>query len=342
MSHNRSSRPLKSTLHHNSPTTHKQNPMKSNTQIEIVKSTTPGWLRTLCGLAAGIALLSLGTSAATAASILDSAEALYKLDYANSGSVATAGNFTDSSGNGHNATNIYGGTNFAWTSVPSTGPTGGPAIDSPADSGLSFTQADDTGTAKAGFAVASGLSLSGSQAIMSRIKWGGYLTGQNQAWIFNAALASEGTGFLFGIKPNGTDNVLTINTSKIGGGADQNILATSLKLTLDTWYDIGVSWDSTNSSLTFFLGSAADGVQSQTFTDIVMPLDSTGFFRVGAQSPQTPSNLKAFNGSMDYAAVFDQAITEAEFTTATIPEPSSFALLGIAGLLAVAARRRLH
>jgi hypothetical protein len=293
---------------------------KSNHQVEIGKNFRLRCCGTIHGLLAGFALLAFVTPLVTAATVLDDAEAFYKLDFANSGAVTGASEISDSSGKGHHATTIHGGGNLSWTAVPATGPMDGPAIGHPADSGLSFAQPAFESPGQAGFQVARGLSLSGSQAVMSRIYWQGHTHSSLQTYIFNVGLDRNGKGFIFGIRRNGRDNVLGSNTSPIPGeSGEQNRLAANLKLEKNTWYDIGISWNADDCTLTFYLGSKAHGVQSQVFTDIVLPQSSPGYFRVGGEGFSAKS--KTFKGMIDYVAVFDRAITEAEFTAAISSNP---------------------
>lgn len=289
--------------------------MKPNPKTEIERKLGLRCGRTIQGLAAGFALLALAAPCVTAATVLDDAEVLYKLDFANIGAVTGPSEITDSSGNEHNATAIQGGGNLSWTAVPATGPMEGPSIDSPADSGLSFMQPAFESPGQAGFEVANGVSLSGSQAVMSRIYWEGHIHPSLQSYIFNVGLDREGKGFIFGIRGYGRENVLGINTSPIpGSSGEQNRLATNLKLEPNTWYDIGVSWNADDGTLTFYLGSELDGVQSQVFTDVVLPQSGASHLRVGGEGFSAKS--KTFNGMIDYVAVFDRAITEPEFIAA--------------------------
>jgi len=255
------------------------------------------------------------TQAAPGGAVLDKAVALYTLDFADSGAVQGASQIKDSSGNGHHASAVSSPSEMTWIRVPATGPTspqGTPSV-GPKARGLDFAPLGDGGTLHPVFTVASGFPLSSPQSIVSRIRFDGPLEGSQQAWIFNKSNAQDGRGYLFGIREVGKDFVLAVYTT----AKNSTKSASKLILTPGAWYDIAVVWDdhgtedASDDTLSFYLGGK-DGIQSQTFSRITLPTDlENGFLRVGAESAD-PKVLKAFDGAIDYVALFDSALSSDE------------------------------
>lgn len=105
---------------------------------------------------------------------------------------------------------------------------------------------------------------------------------------------------------------------------------------LDTWQHIAITYDSGTQTRKMFLDggevlSANLGVSPNALRDI----------HIG--SGQDDGNNFFWNGNIDDVIIFDEALTAAQINdvrTNSVPEPSAFGLLGIAGLGLLLRRRR--
>lgn len=302
-------------------------------------------------------LLPVTVSAAT---LLD-ASTLWKFDFASSGT-ATNTQIIDSSALAPTAT--VSATNFnalSWTTVPATGPAGGAAVDT-IGNGLQFTPvvtvpAAGTGTTEADTVraaafIAGNANVTGSAAIVMRLRWDGRPAGLDDnigsQWLVNNGYTGLGNGFLFGI--NSTD-LLTGRLSVLTNGAGATNPNSSSTFTLQTgvWYDIALVFDDLGDAdiatgrLSFYIQSAAGGFQSTVINNAYIPT-GTGNTNlvVGSETAGTGSgnNRKSFYGAMDYLALFDTSLTQSEVQAIfAAPEPGR-ALLLMMGVMLIGIRRR--
>jgi|GEM_PF-3012248 len=290
-----------------------------------------------------------GYGYAPAAVTLEDADSLWKFDFANTG-VASNTQIIDSTGN-HTA-NSGSLANLSWINVPATGPYGGPSIDQLAR-GLAFTPkliALDAGTngedsiQAAGF-TSTNATVSGNATLVTRLKWDGLVEGMNDAagpWLLNNGLGAD-SGWLFGLTTTGALNfynapsaVASVSRTYTPGGSNLNV---------GEWYDIAMVLDDLGTAgdntgrVTFYLVGEDGTVQTFTSTDNMLITNlSGGTLVVGSESlgTSTGNSRKTFRGEVDYLAMFDSALSEADVLNIfATPEPSrAFCLaLGVGALL---------
>lgn len=290
----------------------------------------------------------IGGQATQAASLLDSAEILWQFDFADSGSPVTAGQITDSSGNGHHADSVVSGSLMNWNTVPAHGPGGADAV-GPAQRGLQFnpvvTAAGDPDSVNTPGFIANGDAINGtSSTVVTRFYWDGYLTDDSNAqmfWLINNGLSGGATpgGYLFGVR----GDKLSLHMTNTGGSFDSTLLT----LTPGSWYDVAAVFDDmgdgpgANDEITLYLFKNGQ-LLSHTITHAVPNAVGTNI-TVGSESlgvaTGNSNQRKGFKGTVDYIAFWDTALTEADITTLVIPEPASLGLLSV-GALAMIRRRR--
>ncbi|QNN21879.1 LamG domain-containing protein [Planctomycetales bacterium ZRK34] len=291
----------------------------------------------------------LGLAAATgaqAASVLDSAEALWKYDAAEAGGVSV-GQITDSSGNGHNASSVVqpGSATLNWTTSPAQSPVGFDAVDLFTDHGraLEFNKAIETNSdvSSAGYTV-NGFMLSGSATLVTRLRWDGQI-GNTRSWLYSNGGAVN--GWLFGIASNSQLTVYQHTTT-------YDTIATNLPaLKPGQWYDVAVvirddveSAQATD-TFTFYMVGPDGKFYSQTRDrgTLYNGTVTTGNTLVGGESlgTGTSNQTKGFDGALDHLAVWDTALTDAQVRSLLIPTPAALpAGLMLIGLTAM--RRRRH
>ncbi len=297
---------------------------------------------------------------------LQQADSFWKFDGGASGTASNA-QIVDFTGN-HTAINA---TRLSWnTSVPATSPAGGAPQDT-LGRALSFDPyvtvagtgtADDT-TAAATFQVANG-AVSGSFSVLTRAMWDGPVLGEagvtpndvpGNYWLLNNGLGGNGIGFLFGLLGNadGQTARLAYYTSSGGSFGGTRSLTSTLAITKGVWYDIGMVVDMgdgnaatlADNSVTFYLHGPG-GLQMQTVTgmyisDVTTAAPSTTL-TVGSESTGlgASNQRKSFDGSLDYLAMFDVGMTQADVQAIfAAPEPSRALLVGL-GVVGLLLRRR--
>ncbi len=280
------------------------------------------------------------------AGLLDSADALWMFDHADSGTVASTSEIVDSNStvNGNQSASSLSNANLlSWTSVPAIGPGGVPTVGASAR-GLEFAPevtipgedgAQDTVTS-AGFTV-SNFTTAGSATIITRFKWDGYASSESSAWLYNNGHASN-AGWLLGMQSPG--GVARIGQFQYLNG---NFRSPS-NMTVETgvWYDLAVVMlddaeeGAGDDTLLFYLVAEDGSVETATMTVPVNSTSSTNTY-VGSESLGTGTGnyRKAFDGVVDYIAVWDRALSESEVQQVlAVPEPSTLvlALLGLLGM----------
>lgn len=297
---------------------------------------------------------------------LQQADSFWKFDGGASGTASNA-QIVDFTGN-HTAINA---TRLSWnTSVPAVSPGGGAPQDT-LGRALSFDPyvtvagagtADDT-TAAATFQVANG-AVSGSFSVLTRAMWDGPVLGEagvtandvpGNYWLLNNGLGANGIGFLFGLLGNadGQTARLAYYTSAGGSFGGTRSLTSTLAITKGVWYDIGMVVDMgdgnaatlADNSVTFYLHGPG-GLQMQTVTgmyisDVTTAAPSTTL-TVGSESTGlgASNQRKSFDGSLDYLAMFDVGMTQADVQAIfAAPEPSRAMLVGL-GVVGLLLRRR--
>lgn len=225
------------------------------------------------------------------------------------------------------------------------------------------------------FRVAEG-TVSGNFSILTRAMWEGPVPGAtgvtpNDApgnyWLVNNGLSGNGVGSLFGFlgAADGqtarlsyyTSNTTDTTNGGITTGTRSVNSSTGFNVSKGVWYDIGIVVDmgdgnaatTANNTVTFYLyGPDQSVLRKEVFSNMYISDVTTlapaanAFLTVGAESPGTGTSnqRKTFNGSLDYLAIFDQSLSEAEVLAIfAAPEPTRgfLMMLGLMGLLA---RRR--
>jgi hypothetical protein len=301
--------------------------------------------------------LMLGAGARARANALTNAEALWKFDGASSGFVTSAAQIVDSSGNGHNATVITnpGNTNIAWASVPLTGPGGASTVDPSGSEGrgvslqpilLSSGPTDSVQTV--GFTVG-GFSVTGSATIATRFLWDGYISDDqapNSAqmnWLYANGFSTS-NGWLFGIQNNGSTPILKLFQLGAGGTTFESTYAMQTGI----WYDavVVLTEDSESGgigdSVSFYINPAEGSLFTTNRTgNIWTSAGGTTYIGNETMTAGAGNSRKAFDGTIDYLAVWDRALSQEEALGLIIPEPSAVALLAAGGIVTgVLARRR--
>jgi hypothetical protein len=115
------------------------------------------------------------------------------------------------------------------------------------------------------------------------------------------------------------------------GSAD--LIASSATMTVGAWNHIGLTWN--GSTMQLYINGTADNTWTGTM-DSYVTYGNIGGYYTGAIP---------FNGGIDEVAYFNgTALTGTQMAglaNAAIPEPNTFALLGLAGAAALSSRRRM-
>ena len=192
-------------------------------------------------------IVGAGWVVGSSAGVLDTADALWKFDGADSGAVSLA-EVSDSSGNGHNASSLTSASFLNWSTTPVLGPGGADAVDTfgVAGRGLEFnprlvvdgstnSPATDDTVNSPGFTV-SGFKLAGSSTFITRFKWDGYACDDStarSAWLFSNGGAVQ--GYLFGL--TGTTPVPTFYQHLTTYGKSP---AGFPEVQVGVWYDMAI------------------------------------------------------------------------------------------------------
>ncbi len=301
----------------------------------------------------GIAVASLLTPASALATVFDTADALWKFDHADSGSV-TAGQIVDSN-NAHDATSIQGDAgNLHWSTTPLSGTSIAGSVDPFGDHGrglvfdqqlLQVNPGSNNDLVKSVGLKIDDFRLYGPATFRTRLRWDGYTsTDHTSAWTYKNG--SYGGGWLFGIA-GGTPSLRVLQS---GGGA----YATALSpIQTDTWYDIAVvidgAGDGTGADYSFYLLPEGGELETVTLSGAYDlndgPDSQTNDAWIGGEAfgQHAGGNwLKSFDGTIDYFAIWNRALSHSEVRSTMVPEPSAGLLLaiGLAGFVLGARRRR--
>lgn len=321
-----------------------------------------------------LAMLAMAT-ASHGALTLQNADSLWKFDGGASGT-ATNAQIIDATGN-HTAINAN---RLSWsTNVPALSPAGGQPVDS-LGRALTFNPQVTAVNAGAGvadsvaagtFQVANG-TVSGEFSVLTRAMWAGPATMSDgttfsddtvtNQWLLNNGLGGNGQGFLMGILPSSDGNSARMayyTSTSTGGpptftqGTRTYTTATSFSITKNVWYDIAMvvstgDGDATtvaDNSVTFYL-YGPDGLvtasQSGMYISDISTIPTGTTLTVGSESAGTGTSnqRKSFNGSLDYLAMFEDALSQEEVVAIfAAPEPGRVLFL-LFGLLGLVARRR--
>ena len=284
---------------------------------------------------------------ANAATTLNDAYSLWLFDAASSGN-ATAAQILDSKG-GHNATSTNAGNSPVWTTVPSVGPAGGAAVNT--NRGLSFSPivVQNAGATvldsftPATFSTSTG-GIAGSSSILTRFLWAGVPSASDDnpnpgyQWILSNGYGGSGVGYLFGINTN--SNKLTVLTSS---GTGNSTSVSSFTLTAGLWYDVAVVVDATTNTSSFYAYAAGGSFLSSEGTSQFVPTTANNGLLFGAEGTGsgTGNQRKAFNGTMDYLAMFNTSVSKADVQAIfAAPEPSRGLLLTGGFMLLLLQRKR--
>ncbi|HPA17649.1 MAG TPA: PEP-CTERM sorting domain-containing protein [Verrucomicrobiae bacterium] len=283
---------------------------------------------------------------------LTNASALWKFDGASSGFVTNANQIVDSSGNGHGATAMTnpGNTNISWASVPLVGPGGAATVDPfvtegrglSLQPGLVSSGLTDT-VAAVGFTV-NNFSVKGSATIATRFLWDGYISddsGAQMAWLYGNGFGAS-NGWLFGVQNTGTEarlKLFQLNFTTFDSGY---VMQTGV------WYDAVVVLTENIESggagdiASFYLYPAGGSLLTTNLNGTIWTNSApTSLIGNETLSTGTGNQRKAFDGSIDYLAVWDRPLSQDEVLGLIIPEPTTIWLLAAgAGALLVMARRR--
>ncbi|TLD70274.1 PEP-CTERM sorting domain-containing protein [Phragmitibacter flavus] len=298
---------------------------------------------------------------ANGAVTLTDAHRLWRFDHASSGT-ASAGQIVDANGNPVNAAS----SNLSWVPVPATGPSGGDAVGTLAR-GLSFNPSvtvvpgagdsggtnplNDTAVA-ATFQVSTGATVKGNATIITRLYWNGPIASDDNfgnVWLVNSGMGGSNVGFMMGFTLTGR---LTYYTASVGGSGATHVYNSGPGLVIaeEGWYDIamvvdnlGTTGDATG-KVTFYAKPAAGNLITDTSGNNVWVNENSGSgLTVGAEQGGTGSGnqRKTFDGTLDYLALFDEALSEAEVLAIfAVPEPSRGILVMMAGMLLIGRRRK--
>lgn len=303
-------------------------------------------------MVAALSLAHFGAALAQA-DALTNAAALWKFDGASSGFVTSAAQIVDSSGNGHNATGITnpGNTNISWASVPLTGPGGASTVDPFGSEGRGVSLQPYVVTPgltdtvqTVGFTVGN-FSVKGSATIATRFLWDGYISDDANAqmtWLYGNGFGVS-NGWLFGIQNSGSTPYLRLFQLNFTTFDSGYAMQTGI------WYDAVVvltedgESGGVGDSVDFYVHPAAGSLFTTNRTGNIWTNATTttliGNETIGAAG--TGNQRKAFDGTIDYLAVWDRALSQEEVLGLIIPEPSAVALLGAGGVvLGLLARRR--
>jgi len=286
------------------------------------------------------------------ADALTNAAALWKFDGASSGYVTNANQIIDSSGNGHNATGMTnpGNTNISWATVPLTGPGGALTVDPFGDEGRGLSlqpglvsQGLTDSVSAVGFTVGN-FSVKGSATIATRFMWDGYISDDSNAqmnWLYANGFGVS-NGWLFGIQNTGTNAILKLFQLHFTTFESAYVMQTGV------WYDAvavlnedlesGGAGDSVDFYIQPSFGSLFTTNRTGTIWTNATATTLIGNETLGAGSG---NQRKAFDGTIDYIAVWDRALSQEEVAQLIIPEPPATGLIviGAAALLVAGARR---
>jgi hypothetical protein len=318
--------------------------------------------------------LMLGTPLGAVVTLED-ADSFWKFDGGTVGSAATNTQIVDSSLN--SATHpVSSSANLSWVAGPAGGNYGGIA-QGVGGHALKFnpvvtTQVAGSGadTVAAATFLATNASVSGSSTMITRLRWdgqiplqagGGFIDDNTNQWIvangfggWNESILGS-LGYMFGLTTTGGLYYYTAaaNASndppQTPSGASHSFQPSGFTFTEGQWYDVAMVLDDfgdaskTTGQVTFYV--VGPNGEVQTFisgTNVWISPTSNANLLVGSESAGTGSvnQRKAFNGAMDYLALFDTALTRDEVLAIfAIPEPSR-ALLLLTGLSTLAMRRR--
>jgi len=302
-----------------------------------------------------------------AAVTLADADSLWKFD--GTGGTMANNQIIDSSANAHVVNNNQ---NLFWTTVPATGPYGGASVD-PLARGLNFRpvlvtavtgvgssggHVDNDVVNAAGFS-ASNATVTGSSTFVTRLKWDGALTGFDDNvgnyWMVNNGMGGKNLGSMMGITATGT---LAYYTAALASGDAGYVAAatytynSSITLVKDVWYDIAMVVDDLGTindgtgRVTFYAVPATTGalLTSISGNNLWVTNTSNSGLTVGSESLGAAGNSnqrKTLNGTMDYLAMFDTALTQNDVLGIfAVPEPSRGLLMLFGGMMLLSRRRR--
>lgn len=312
-------------------------------------------------------MMALSPALMGAVSLYD-ADSLWLFDQGVVGQNATYQQVVDSTVNGH----VASSSNFnrlSWVAGPSSGPFGG-SPQAPSGHALKFTPVvtnsvpgTDADTVSAATFASVNATVSGNATMISRIRWDGAIPGFDDGinqWVLNNGLQGwnpttlSSNGFLMGLQTDGRLAYYTAGpaSGQTGVGALHSFNSSAEgRLTVGEWYDVAMvlddlgTIDDNTGRVTFYL-VGADGVfRSFSSAGNAWIGNAAGTsLIVGAESVGTGvyNQRKAFNGAMDYLALYDVALSEAEIRQLfAVPEPSR-ALLILGAMMPLVLGRRRH
>ena len=112
------------------------------------------------------------------------------------------------------------------------------------------------------------------------------------------------------------DNDLVTNTttqlrlSVSSSGLDSEVLAYEVPIALNTWQQVGVSWESSTATATFFLNAVAIGTRTGSFTVIH---DNAATFQIGMSQSGAGAAEKFYDGLVDEVRIFNTTRTALDF-----------------------------
>ncbi len=304
------------------------------------------------------AKLSVGVVVALAlvpivrADALTNAAALWKFDGASSGYVTNANQIVDASGNGHVANSMVnpGNTNISWAPVPLVGPGGAGTVDSFGSEGRGMSLQPfvvsaglTDSVAAVGFQV-NNFSVKGSATIATRFLWDGYISddaGAQMTWLYGNGFGVS-NGWLFGIQNSGSTGYLRLFQLNFTTFDSAYAMQTGI------WYDAvvvlkeDIESGGTGDSVDFYIYPSSGSLFTTNRTGTIWTNAAlTSLIGNETLGTGTGNTRKAFDGTIDYLALWDRALSQEEVLGLIIPEPSSICLLAAGGVaLALLGRRR--
>lgn len=302
-------------------------------------------------LVVAVAVALIGASFGWA-DALTNAAALWKFDGASSGFVTNANQIVDSSGNGHNANAMTnpGNTNISWAPVPLTGPGGAGTIDPFVTEGrgvslqpLLVSSGPTDTVAAVGFQV-NNFSVKGSATIATRFLWDGLISddgGANMAWLYGNGFGVS-NGWLFGIQNSGSTSYLRLFQLNFTTFDSAYAMQTGI------WYDAvvvlneNIESGGTGDSVDFYIQPSSGALFTTNRTGTIWTNAAlTSLIGNETLGTGTGNQRKAFDGTIDYIALWDRALTQEEVLGLIIPEPSSIWLM-VAGAVVLVLLGRRH